>query len=171
VLVDDLPRDLADVLEADAGVVLALRRGEALLREPERRAVLVEEVLLLEAEPRVGVVGDRRAAVRRMRRPVGQQHLAHHEAAVLARGVGEERDRLEEAVRARAVGLARRAAVEVPQRQRVERRLRLEVDDLRLAAQVRDWLVAVQPDVLELVLHPFLLRVSDQQKRAHDVKS
>src|SRR5205814_7887066 len=58
VLVDDLAGDVAHVLEADAGVVLALRRGKALLREPERRAVLVEEVLLLEAEPRVGVVGD-----------------------------------------------------------------------------------------------------------------
>src|SRR4029453_4299833 len=52
VLVDDLARDLAHVLEADAGVVLALGRGEALFREPERRVVLVEEVLLLEAEPR-----------------------------------------------------------------------------------------------------------------------
>src|SRR5262245_64256437 len=50
VLVDDQPCDVPDVLEADAGVVLALRRREALLREPERRAVLVEEVLLLEAE-------------------------------------------------------------------------------------------------------------------------
>ena len=68
--VDDLACDVADVLEADAGVVLALRRGEALAREAERRAVAVEEVLLLEAEPGAGVVRDRRAAVRRMRRPV-----------------------------------------------------------------------------------------------------
>src|SRR5204862_7897445 len=70
VLVDDLPGDVADVLEADAGVVLALRRGEALVREPERRAVPVQEVLLLEAEPGVGVVADRGAAVRRVRRSV-----------------------------------------------------------------------------------------------------
>src|SRR3954463_9019188 len=71
VLVDDLPRDVANVLEADARVVLALRRGKALLREPERRAVPVQEVLLLEAEPRVGIVCDRGPAVRRMRRTVG----------------------------------------------------------------------------------------------------
>jgi hypothetical protein len=107
---------------------------EALLREPERRAVLVEEVLLLEAEPGVGVVADRGAAVRRMRRAVGQQHLAHDEVGAVARGVGEERDRLQEAVRVRAVGLAGGAAVEVPQRQLLDRRLRVEVDDLRLAA-------------------------------------
>src|SRR5207237_9720705 len=44
VLVDDLPGDVTDVLEADSSVVLTLRRGKALLREPERRAVLVEEV-------------------------------------------------------------------------------------------------------------------------------
>src|SRR5205807_9050928 len=81
---------------------------------------------------------------------------------------GEERDRLEEAVRARAVRLARRAAVEVPQRQLVDGRLRLEVDDLRLAAQVRNGLVAVEPDVFELELHPGSSSFSDQQKRAHD---
>src|SRR5215212_640238 len=154
VLVDDLPRDVADVLVADAGVVLALRCGKALLRKAERGAVLVEKVLLLEAEPRVGVVWNRRAAVRRMRRPVGQQHLAHDEIAAVARGVREERDRLQETVRARAARLTRRAAVEVPQRKPVERGLCVEIDDLRLAAQVRNGLVAVQPDVLELALHP-----------------
>src|SRR5947207_10495294 len=89
-----------------------------------------------------------------MRRSVGQQHLAQDQVAAVARRVGEERDRSEEAVRARAVRLACRAAVEVPQRWLVEGRLRFEVDDLRLAAQVRNGLVAVEPDVLELELHP-----------------
>src|SRR4029079_15660828 len=56
VLVDDPARDIADVPVAGPGVVLALRRGEAVLREPERAPVLVEEVLLLEPEPRVRVV-------------------------------------------------------------------------------------------------------------------
>src|SRR5947209_15931427 len=88
--------------------------------------------------------------------------------AAVARGVGEERDRLQEAIRARAVRLTGRAAVEVPQRQLVESRLRFEVDDLRLAAQVRDGLVTVEPDVLELVFHPAPSWFSDQQKRAHD---
>src|ERR1051325_4191012 len=106
-----------------------------------------------------------------MRRSVGQQHLAHDEAAVHARRVGEERDRLQEAVRVRAVGLAGRAAVEVPERQLLERRLRLEVDDLRLAAQVRNGLVAVEPDVLELELHPGSSSVSDQQKSPTTPKS
>src|SRR4029453_10021411 len=41
VLIDDLPRDVAHVLEADAGVVLALRRREAFLRDPERPPVPV----------------------------------------------------------------------------------------------------------------------------------
>src|SRR4051794_25345952 len=152
VRLDDLSRDVADVLEADARVVLALRRGEALRREPEGRAVAVEEVLLLEAEPGAGVIRDRRAAVRRMRRPVREQHLAHDEHAVRAGGVLEERDRLQQAVRARALGLLRRAPVEVPDGEVLERRRDRERLDLRLAAQVRDGVVAVEPDVFELVL-------------------
>src|SRR5512132_298135 len=80
VLVDDLPSDVADVLVADTGVVLALRPGKALLRESERRPVLVEEVLLLEAEPGVGVVCDRGAAVRRVWGSVREKHLTHDEA-------------------------------------------------------------------------------------------
>src|SRR4051812_26752852 len=105
-----------------------------------------------------------------MWRPVGQQHLAHDEAATVARRVGEERNRLEEAVRAGAVRLACRAAVEVPQRKLFEGRLLLEVDDLRLAAEVRHRLVAAEPYVLELDLH-LVPPVSDQQKRAHDAWS
>src|SRR4029079_5744568 len=105
VLVDDLTRDLADVLVADTRVVLALRPGKAVLRKSERRPVLVEEVLLLEAEPGVGVVCDRRAAVRRVWGSVREKHLTHDEAGVVARRIGKEPDRLEEAVRARAVRL------------------------------------------------------------------
>ena len=96
--VDDLAGDVADVLVADAGVVLALRRREPLAREAERHAVPVEEVLLLEAEPRVGIVRDRRAAVARVRRLVGQEHLAHDERAVGPGRVGEDGDRLQQAV-------------------------------------------------------------------------
>src|SRR3954447_5901674 len=70
VRVDDLARDVADVLVPDARVVLALGCGEALAREPERDAVAVEEVLLLEPEPRARVVRDGGAGVRRMGRPV-----------------------------------------------------------------------------------------------------
>ncbi len=152
----------ADVLVADARVVLALRRREAAARrEAERSALDVEEVLLLEAEPRVRVVRDRRAAVARMRRPVGQEHLAHHEGAVLAGRVGEDRDRLEHAVGVAAVRLPRRAAVEAPERELLERREPVELHDLRLAPQVRNGLVAVEPDVLELeLLHQIILPVA-----------
>ena len=56
VFLDDLAGDVADVLEADAGVVLTLRRRIAFLREAERAAVLDQEILLLEAEPSARVV-------------------------------------------------------------------------------------------------------------------
>src|SRR5205085_3808503 len=164
VLVDDPPREVANVLVADAGVVLALGRGEALLRKPERGAVPVEEVLLLEAEPRARVVRDRCAAVRWMRRPIREQHFAHDEECVLAGGVGEQRDRLQEAVRARAIRLPRRAAVEGPERQVIERRRAGERDDLRLAAQVWRRLVSVEPDVLELELGHRRLRSRSNKK-------
>src|SRR5207244_10136952 len=75
VCVDDLARDVADVLEADACVVLTLRCRESVGGEAERATVPEEEVLLLEAEPRIRVVWDRGARVRRMWRPVREQHL------------------------------------------------------------------------------------------------
>src|SRR5262249_58401072 len=56
VRVDDLARDVADVLEPDARVVLALWGGEAFGGEAERRPGPGQEVLLLEGEPRVRVV-------------------------------------------------------------------------------------------------------------------
>ncbi len=151
--IDDLARDLADVLVADACVVLALRGGEAFAREAERHAVAVEEVLLLEAEPGARVVRDRRAAVRRMRGPVREEHFAHDEQAVRARRIGERRDGLQQAVRVAALGLPRRAAVEAPDRQVLDGRRVRELHDLRLAAEVRNGLVPVEPDVFELDLH------------------
>jgi hypothetical protein len=84
---------------------------------------------------------------------------AHDEHAVGARGIGVERDRLQHAVGAVAFGLHRRGAVESPQRKLREIGECAVFLDLRLAAQVRDGRIAVEPDVFELVLRHRLLLV------------
>jgi hypothetical protein len=153
--------DAADVLVAHAGVVFALRRREAATRgKAERRPVLVQEILLLVSEPRVRVVEDGRAAVARVRGlAVGHHHFAHHEHAVLFRRIRIARDRLEHAVRTAALGLARRAAVKAPHREIAELREAREFFDLRLAAEVRDGLVAIEPNVFQFVFrHCFVGR-------------
>src|ERR1700753_1000939 len=53
-----LAGNAADILEADAGVVRSLRSRIPFGREAERTAVLVEEIFLLEAEPRALIVED-----------------------------------------------------------------------------------------------------------------
>ena len=96
---------------------------------------------------------------------VREEHLAHDEQRAGAARIGEQRDRLQQAVRARALGLPRRAPVEVPDGQLLERRLGGELHDLRLAAEIRDGLVAVEPDVLQLVLaHRLPFRVGPTKK-------
>jgi hypothetical protein len=150
--IHDLAGDVADVLVTHAGVVLALRGREPLAREAQRGTIAVEEVLLLETEPRLGVVGDRGAAVAQVRRLVGQEHLAHDQDAVAPCRVGIRGDRLQQAVRVDALRLARRASVEAPDRELLEARQAAELLHLRLAAEMRDGLVAVEPDVFELVL-------------------
>jgi hypothetical protein len=118
VLLHDLARDGADVLEADAGVVWALRRRIAGFGKAQRTSVLVEEIFLLEPEPSVRIVKDSGALVRGVRRlAVGHHDFAHHEHAVGARGVGVDRDRLEHAVRRMSLGLHGRRPVEAPKRE------------------------------------------------------
>ena len=151
-LLDDLARDIADVRIADARVIGALRGRIALVREAERTTVLVEEVLLLEAEPGAGIVENGRACIGFVRGDAIRHHdFAHDEHAVGARAVRENCDWLQYAIGAAALGLLRRRTVETPQRQLVERREAFEFLDLRLATQVRHRLVAVEPNVLEFV--------------------
>ena len=152
VLFDDFASDVADVRVADAGVIRSLRRGIAAGREAERTAVLVEEVFLLEAEPGVRIVRDGGAGIRRMRLAIGQQHFAHDERTIGLGGIGINGDGLEHAVRAMAFGLAGRAAVEAPEREFFELREGVKFLDLRLAAEVGNGLVAVEPDIFRFVL-------------------
>ena len=126
VLLDDLAAD--DAAGADAAVVRALRAGEAVRREAERRAVELEHrVLLLDAEDHLllGVLlGDLLAAARVL---VGcgfmsaaSQHLAEHEDVVAAADrVGTGEHGLEHAVAVLAGGLFGRRTVEAPDRELV----------------------------------------------------
>ena len=123
---------------ADAAVVEALRRREAAaVREAVRTAVLEERVLLLDAEQRLVarvLLRDRReqrARVRRVRRHVGEQHLAHDELVVAAADrVGTREHGLQHAVRVAARRLVRARTVEAP-----DREVRAVREDLRLRPQ------------------------------------
>ncbi len=91
-LLDDLAGDIADVLVADAGIIRALRSGITAFREAERTTVLIKEIFLLKSEPGAGIVQDRGAGVRGVRRDaVRHHHFAHDERAILAGAVGVKR--------------------------------------------------------------------------------
>ena len=79
---------------------------------------------------------------------------SHSTSTPLVRSaVREDAHRLQHAVRAPAFRLLGGAAVEAPQGQLLQRReRRSNVLDLRLAAQVGDGGVPVEPDILELIL-------------------
>ena len=110
-----LAGDVADVLVADAGVIRSLRRGITARREAERTAVLVEEIFLLVAEPGALVVENGGALVGGMRGlAIRHHHFAHHQHAVGAPAVRINRDRLQHAVGAVALGLHGRASVKAP---------------------------------------------------------
>ncbi len=120
-----------------------------------RTAVLEERVLLLDAEKRLlvrvrlGNLAQRRTRVGRVRRHVGQQHLTHDEDVVAAADrVRAREDGLQHTVGVAARGLVRARSVEAP-----DRELRAVREDLRLGAQPRSRLRAVDPDVLRLVGH------------------
>ena len=113
-----------------------------------------QEVLLLEPNQKSSSSSSiSRAAVRCVRRTVGVQNLGHYEVAVLAVGVGVDRDWLQQAVGITAFGLLGRAAVERPHRGS-PRACPLKSDSTRVLLRKRlRRHVAVQPDVLELALH------------------
>jgi hypothetical protein len=156
VLLDDLASYVADVLEADAGVILTLRERETFIREAKRLAVFVEKIFLLETEPRAGVVQDGCAAVARMRRLAVRHHdFAHHQHAVLAGAVRKNCNGFQHAIGALAFRLPRGAAVEAPQGKLFEFREALVFDNFGFASEIGNGFVAVEPDVFEFVLCHF----------------
>ena len=99
VLIDNLTGNAAHVLVADAAVVGTLRSGGmTVLREAERTAVLVKEVLLFEADPEVWIVFDGGAGVGGVGGAIRMHDFAQNEVAVFAGGVWIESHRLQNAV-------------------------------------------------------------------------
>ncbi len=141
---------------ADAAVVEALRRREATavreaVRAPVRKNVYSCSMPNSGSSLRV-LLGDRceqRARVGRVRRHVGEQHLAHDEHVVAAADRVRAREHgLQHAVRVAARSLVRARPVEAP-----DRELRAVREDLRLRPQPSRRLSSVDPDVLRLVDH------------------
>src|SRR4029077_6171818 len=74
-LVDNVTRKVPHVGKTHARVVSAPRRRKPVIGEPERSAVLVEEILLLETEPGLRVIKDGRPRIARMGSSIGPEHL------------------------------------------------------------------------------------------------
>ena len=98
VLLDDFASDVANSAEADTSVVRALWGWEAIFRETERATVLIEEILLFEAEPSVGIIQDGGAGVGDVRSAIGHHDLAHDESAIFTGRGRENGDWLENAI-------------------------------------------------------------------------
>ena len=159
--VHDLAGDVAHGGVAHAGVVFPLgRREAAAFGEAQRRAVAVEEILLLESEPGVRIVENGGTGIGRMRSAVGLQDFVQNEHAIFLGGIGVNRDRFEHAVRAVACRLPGRAAVEAPVWKIFELGKAAEVFDKGLAAQVGHGGVSVEPEVFQFVLRHILIGVS-----------
>ena len=150
-LFDDLTGDVADILEADTGVIRTLRGGVAIDREAERTTVLIKEIFLLETEPRARVVKNGGAGVGDVRRAVCVVDFAHHQDTILASGVEIHGDGLQHAIGAAAGRLLSGATVKAPERELFELRKAGEFLHLSLAAETGNGLVTVEPDVFEFV--------------------
>ena len=152
-LLDDFPS--VSVVATDRAVIRALGSGETGLGKARRaiRFRIPQEILLLEAEPKIiVVVFDGGAAVGLMRRAIGVQDLSHHEERTTAARIGKDGDGLEQAIRITAVSLLGRTAIEGPHGGVFEIARKI-FNHLGFAAQALGGLVAVEPDVLELGLH------------------
>ena len=152
---DDVAPD--DAAGADAAVVRALRTGEALLGEAERRAVGLEHrVLLLDAEQQLllGVLlGDllaRGAGVGRVRLHVDAVSTSARTRTLSPprSGSGHTKTGLSTQSLFSPVACSVRRSVEAP-----DPGLGAVGDDLRLGAEQRRRLHAVEPDVFSLVGH------------------
>src|SRR5437763_237586 len=145
---DDLAPE--DLVAADAAVVAALRRGEAVVGPAERPVALEEGVLLLDAEPGVVLfvlfddLAQPRSRVRPVHAAVRVQHFAEDEEVALAvQRVRDVLDRTEEKVAEMTARLHRAGAVVAPLGDVVEMLDR--VDDLRLRAELGRRPLAVNP--------------------------
>jgi hypothetical protein len=98
VLLDDFASDVTYGAEADTSVVRALWRWETIFRESKRATILIEEILLLEAEPCVGIIQDGGTGVGDVRSAIGHHDLAHDENAIFTGRVRENGDGLENAI-------------------------------------------------------------------------
>src|SRR5580698_7007124 len=151
-LLDNGASDRAHIFVANAAIVGALRSGVALFREAERTAILIEEVLLLKTEPKIRIIGGSGAHVGRVWRAVGEHDFTKDDEGVFASGIGIERNRLENAIGLVARSLHGGAAVKSPQRQIGQSGRLVEFLDVSFAAEFRDGLLTIEPDVFKFVL-------------------
>src|SRR5208282_5184394 len=118
----------------------------------QRAAVLVKEVLLLEAEPDFRIVRSCGAPVRRVRRSVWQHYFAQNDVRVLAGRVRIKSHRLQDAVGLVAFGLHCGAAVKTPKWQIGQCGRLFKLLKLSFTAQFGNGLLTIKPDVFKFVL-------------------